>query len=154
MQIPFDSSKWDPIERKIWVYALAAAPAWAFYCIVTGIFMFERESLEDVPRQLSPVFSERTIIPGDVDSMGDAVREVLDPNDQTRSNAMAHREAQRAQNARIAEIEERNRIREESNNGYVWRALSQAFGYPIAWLGALLTLFQIRARLEKNRSVE
>ncbi len=144
----FDRSKWDPIERKIWVYAVAAAPAWALYCIVTGIVLFEKEELEAVPQRLSPVFSTRTIIPGDVDSMSQGFQELLNPSAQTRSDSAAHREAQRAQDARIAEVNERNRRRNEHNNGYVWRALSNAIGYPIAWLGALLTLFEVRSRLE------
>lgn len=153
LAIPFDRANWAPIERKIWVYALAAAPAWIFYSIVTGIFMYEQRSLESVPDPLSPIFSERTIIPGDVDSMGAAFQELLVPNAQMRSDSMAHREAQRAQQARIADARERNRSIEEENDGYVWRALSQAFGYPIAWLGALITLFEVRSRLEKTKSV-
>lgn len=153
LAIPFYKANWAPIERKIWVYALAAAPAWIFYCIVTGLFMHEQRSLELVPNSLSPVFGERVIIPGDVDSMGAAFEELLVPNAQMRSNSAAHREAQRAQEARIAEARERNRIIEEDNDGYVWRALSMAFGYPLAWLGALITLFEVRSRLEKTESI-
>lgn len=115
--------------------------------------MHERRSLEPVPEPLSAVFSERVIIPGDVDSMAAAFQELLVPNAQTRSDSAAHREAQRAQQARIAEVQERNRLIEEDNDGYVWRALSMAFGYPLAWLGALITLFEVRARLEKKESV-
>ena len=175
-----NQSRWKPVERRIWLYALAAAPAWAFYCIVTGIVLFEKEDLERVPQRLAPLqsqppepslspqFGTTVIIPGDVDSMSRGFRDLLQPSQQTFSDAAAHLERQRAskerqqaererqrahlerqraQDERIAEIQERNRQRQARNDSYVWNALSSAFGYPIAWLGALLTLFEVRARL-------
>lgn len=150
MNAIFDKNRWDPLERKIWIYALAAVPAWFFYCIVTGILLFDKADLERVPDRLSPVFGERVIIPGDVDSMSQGFRDLLQPNQQTRSDSAAHREAQRAQDGRIADAQERNRIKDAANRGYVWKALSKGLGYPIAWLGALLTLFEVRARLDRN----
>lgn len=112
--------------------------------------MFDKAELESVPRPLSSAFGEQTIIPGDVDSMSQGFRNLLQPSQQTRSDSAAHREAQRAQEARIADAQERNRIKEAANNGYIWKAISKGVGYPIAWLGALLTLFEIRSRLERD----
>ena len=115
--------------------------------------MHEQRSLESVPNSLSSIFSETIIRPGDLQAEMDGFDNLFGRNQQTRSDSAAHREAQRAQEARIAEARERNRLIEKDNEGYVWRALSMAFGYPIAWLGALITLFEVRARLEKTKSI-
>ena len=141
---------WKPLERRIWIYAVAATPAWILYCLVTGIFLFEQQQLERVPSRLSPVFGTTQISPGDIRSQQQGFEQLLRPSEQTFSDSRAHREAQRAQDARIADARERNRLKQEYNEGNTWRVLSRAFGYPIAWLGALLTIFEVRSRLEDD----
>lgn len=124
---------WKPIEQTIWRLSIAGSVVWFLYVVVFQIMLFtpkpfvEYEGVGTVR-----VFNDF----GDLMSAGDL-----------RSSDITEMNGQRTRNL------ERQRMNQEAaeyNDDFVWRGLQKAVGYPLAWLGAVLTFITVFERLEQK----
>lgn len=128
----FGFKTWQPFERQIWMMSIAASLVWVLYVLIFEVMLFQPKSYE---RLESTIFSS-----GAQNTQQGLERLFQGPSAQD----VARMEGRISRNT---ERRARNSQLNEYNNSYITRGLTKAFGYPIVWLGALLTFITIYERM-------
>lgn len=129
----FGFKSWQPFEKQIWMMSIAASVVWIAYVLISDVILFEPRSYERLESEMFQSSGART-------TQQQMERLLLGPSSQdvARMEGRVSRNTERR--ARNAEVQ-------RYNESYVQRALTKAFGIPIAWLGALLTFITIYERM-------
>jgi len=141
-QLIYGFKGWQPLERKIWMMAVAASVVWILYIIIADILLFQPKSGE----QLEP----EMIVTG-------TFNDLSDPDQGSAFWGAIGQRPSAANRGRLESIVRsnqdratRNQLVQEYSDKFLWRGITKTFGYPLAWMTALLTFIAVYERLQKK----
>ena len=141
-QLVYGLNGWQPFERKIWMMAIAASVVWILYVVIADILFFQPKSAERLESEM--------IVTG-------TFNDLSDPDQGSAFWGGIGQRPSAADRGRLESIvrsnqdrRARNQAVQEYNDGFLWRGLAKAFGYPLAWMTALLTFIAVYERLQNS----
>ncbi len=130
----YGSQSWSKVERQFWMLSIAGYVVWILYVLIFEIVLFSPKQYEDY----EPNFTVQQY---------DNFDDFMSNSGGMPAGTIAELQARQSRNV---ERNARNIDVEDYNRSFVWRGLSRALGYPVAWLGALLTFITIYERLQQK----